>query len=255
LIIGRRTRSEPGCFSHVIEAEGFFTKSDWPAVGDPGVCSDDSKVQQVGLTATGYIYEQYTTWTTTDLGRFRVYGRAYTDDIVNTKIRVGYVFGGITGGDYTWTKWQYVQTVSQWCWLDFGSIYLDPALPPGIDPFAVYLRIQYEKDLADTVALDFILLLPEDESIVEIGPHFQVDSNAWRVVFDQTKDFEYVARDLNVGRDFIRYAIKKGDLQFKPIIENRLIMIYLEMTNGYWPISEYLELSVQYLPQFVSPLE
>jgi hypothetical protein len=261
--VARRTRGTVTNFQHQFEAEDATTQSNWPdsPAGDV-TCSEGDKVID-SANAAGYIIISKAVNLLDNYGRFHVFARLKTDDIVNTKLRLS--TGYVTLHDEIWqiTQWKYLEVPDEWQLFDFGCFFIPPIFPitSGLNPNILY-KLEYSKDAADTVECDYIAVLPEDEpiSVSDCPNAYSPDAGDW-FILDQSADFDYFAIE-TTGSFLYRATVRGSPLTLRPGVTNRLIF-YPDAWDGTYRVNRaddavlpmHMKVWVDYLPQFISPLE
>jgi len=267
LMVGRRTRYGHCGFLWWIEGEEG-AETNWGALG-LARCSGGSRCTD-GANATGYVQ-----WNLRTLyggllyapqyafGDFDVYAAVYTNDKDNTQYRLSSFYQTDEVSYNPWTK----QTLtSLWELIPLGQIHFDPITRPGIEARNLYFRVEYAKEAGDTVELDCIWLIPRNEPEMRLSSavHLTVD-DLWAV--GQTMDFDYDGLEFLVGAVlywFSPLTIQGGVMALEPGKENRLYFAAISSTGSpnYYKTYEVhsttdlrMLVNLEYLPQFVSPLE
>jgi hypothetical protein len=262
--VARRTLGTPANFSHWLEAEagGFFQ---WVAVADADRSGGNIRWDN-GLNANGWV-----DWTVNanmgdQVGRFRVYASLWANDIVNSQFRLTHREGQY--GKFQYFPWTKMGLASQWQLIYLGTIN-HPAVGSDADDF--HLLVEYQKDAADIAKIDYITLLPDDESIVlyqgdtSILGHAIQDSN-W-LIHDATVDFPYAELEDNTTGDRVGWANVLGgpSLTLRPRVNNRLYFKFLypgttlsiaqDIIDNNGAPANRLFVTIDYMPQYISPLE
>jgi len=167
LTVARRTDPCLPCqFVHFLEAEDATTQDHWIDHTDDDR-SDCEVVSNSDVDLTGYVIWDYTTLgynLACQKGRFRVLGAVYADYVgaadANIKFR-------LTHGPAAYQQSRWLQPLFEdtWHWLNFGVFEVTGQFWGGELPSTLYWRVDYQKEASDKVELDFLLLLPEDESM------------------------------------------------------------------------------------------
>jgi len=249
--IARRTRGTPSSFVHVREAEDATSTSNFAIDTKPA--ASNGEILANSANASGYA-----TWgippTADLLGRFLVLARAYTDDITNTQLRLRYRF--INTVDWVDNDWAYFPAGggSQYECVPLGTMHCADKLPSGKEPNRIWIQVEYSKDAADTIELDCIMLLPEDESACRILSPLNMTSGRFRV--DETLALPYTGKETSY--DFEHHlAVQPSAIMLKPGTANRL---YFQGEGGgtgdnEWLTAASLDVSIDYLPMYLIPLE
>jgi len=266
-LFARRTVGTPANFDHWLEAEAAGIPVFWGAVADP--LRSAGNIVSDGANAAGSI-------TTTILanldhfkGRQRLYAALWTDDIVNTRFRLSWRW---TWGFYAYNNWKRLGKVSTWQLCYLGTIDFDPMLyPSGGTIDRAEIVVEYQKHAADTCKCDYLMLLPEDESIMELAgasllfPSPGDDS----IEANGIADFPNSYMVVNATNDFFDFASRKaGFLTLQPGVNNRVYFKALSVAVGIDPFSQHMDVinnndapaasfhvTLDYLPQHTSPLE
>lgn len=256
VFLGRRTRGTPSSFVAVHEGEGFATKSNWASAAETK-CSGGNKVSNSANTA-GHVRKDVTL-DANNRGVFHCYARLKTDDITNTKFRVESKLGGIG----LTNDWTYLAVANKWLLADLGKLYWDPLVRSGITEPDVTWTIEYEKDASDLAELDYVLLLPADESALwldDLGASFLVDH---AFVISEVADFPYMQIE-QVSTTTIKQAmsLKGGFLKLQPNAAHRIYFVantddLVDIVNEVHGTTTDLQMkiTIDYLPQYISPLE
>jgi|GEM_PF-2755072 len=266
LTVARRTDPCLPCqFVHFLEAEDATTQTRWGDVvnNDRSGCDE---VENTGADLDGHIIWDYTTLgydLACQKGRFRVLGAVYVDydGVADENIKFRLTHGPAA---YQQSRWLQPLIDSTWHWLDFGVFEVTGQFWGDELPSTLYWRVDYLKEANDDVALDFLLLLPEDESMLRIPLGEYLLATNEDVLWDDTFDF-ILAMKRNTADAFVWHPpIQAEPLALKPEEQNRLIFAIGHWISDTFPYKgcfvheyngEHMLVSLKYLPQFVSPLE
>lgn len=266
LIVGRRTRATISNFKHWIEAESFDSNSNWSSSALTR-CSGGSRVTDSSAATSGNIKINIDSvfGNVDDFGgSFDVFAVLYTDDITNSQFRLGYDAGA---SGYNYNSWIRVPVVSSWQLVYLGQMYFDQFNRSGRDPDNVYLTVEYEKDASDRVDCDFVWLIPNDEPRMMLeAPKSPLSSRALAVgeewVVSSVEDFDYVCKETPGTSEWnFRFNLHGEIMSLQPNVDNRLYFscISLVTTTEEWECHSTTDLSMKvtldYLPQYISPLE
>lgn len=261
LWVGRRSGAHPCRLPWWLEAEDASLQSLW--ADGPGLarCSAGNYVSD-NANAAGYVLwylgagllypSEYM------VGRFDVYGVVYTDDIDNTWFRVR---SGITAVGYDEQPWRKATIASKWQLIKLGEVNFDFYRRAGYPAEFLVIQAEYEKDPADTARLDFIWPVPKDEPQMYLDNTSLTQVGEWWAM-GQTDDFDYAgAEDATPEWDHWLY-VKGVPMTLAPFKENRLYFVcesYDSPDTIYEAHGAATDLqmlvSVDYLPQYISPLE
>ena len=264
--ISRRTRGTVANLVHVYEAENGSTQVFWPDAGGDAGCSNVEKVAQGAGQTTGYTLWDNNVNKADQYGGFRAFARLLTDTIATSKFRISYAVGGVAGKMARITNsWRYLTVANKWQMVDLGPIVMPPcALRTGVSVISVTYTLEYQKVNAAVVWADYLLLLPRDESITEIdvGDSGQALLVGTFFVYDGVGDFRYWATE-----DAANLYRTPADLRgvyptLEPNVDNRLIF-HITSYDGadrrdevHGAITDLqLKITINYLPQYLSPLE
>jgi len=268
LTVARRTDPCLPCqFVHFLEAEDATTQYQW---ADDHVDNDRSGCKVLsngGVQNDGYVIWDYTTLgynLACQKGRFRVLGALYAEyvgDVVDDDIKFRLTHGPAA---YQQSRWLQPLIDKVWHWLDFGVFEVTGQFWGDELPSTLYWRVDYQKAANDIVEFDFLLLIPEDESMLRIplGEYFLATNED--ALWDDTFDF-IMAMKRNDADAFVWHPpIQAEPLALKPEEQNRLIFAIGHWISGTFQYKgcyvhegdgEHMLVTLKYLPQFVSPLE
>ncbi len=263
----RRSQGTVANFDHWVEAEAM-SKTNWAQVGDTD--RSNGNIVSNAAAATGNIQQTVNTNLPDYKGRIGMYAGVWANDITNTYFRLSWRFG--TPGPWYYGQWKRIWKASTWQLLRLGQVILDSDLYPEGDTLSQWVyRVEYKKDAADTVKCDYVMLLPEDESVFRAdGAYFiSLPTNYDLLEVDGQKDFpaSYIV-DSGTGDFYAHVALKGNYLTLQPNRINRVYFKLLNVTSGTDPWDDHFDLInddgapasrfyvvVYYLPQFISPLE
>jgi len=275
LFVARRTRPEAACFPWWLEAE--TVPADHRAAWAPIVlarCSGGSRLTD-SANLTGYvIFSSSSVPPAFALdylyGTYDIFAALYTDDPVNTLCRLSYSWGG----QRYYSPWVRQVNTSKWELVKLGSLDFDPYLgaTTGVSQLSIY--VEYQKQAADTIEIDFVWLFPKDEPQMVITPEYEsnIGVGEWWAVGNST-DFDYIATEWDVPPLKILWptSLRGGITSMEPSKENRLYFVCLTHYVGGAPDyalryeahdtatgpGDALEMvvNIDYLPQYTSPLE
>lgn len=267
LTVARRTDPCLPCqFGHFLEAEDATTQFQWDDHVDVARSGCDV-VSKAGAFTSGYVIWNLQTLgynLACQRGRFRVLGAVYADydGAADANIKFKATVG--IAEAYQESRWLQPLIADTWHWLDFGTFEMTGQFWGDELPVALYWRVDFQKEADDLVELDFLLLLPEDESILRIllGSNFlETDEDA---VWDNTFDF-ILGMQRSTADTFVSHPpIQAEPLALRPEEQNRLIFAIGHYVSAAFPYKgclvhedndEHMLVSLKYLPQFVSPLE
>lgn len=268
LTVARRTDPCLPCqFVHFLEAEDATTQIRWgdlvnnnrsgcDVVGNTGADTDGHVIWDLGTMGALLACQQ---------GRFRVLGAVCVeyDGAADENIKFRLTHGPAA---YQQSRWLQPLTygADTWHWLDFGVFEVTGQFWGDEIPVTLYWRVDYLKEANDDVYFDFLLLLPEDESMLRIplGEYFLATNED--ALWDDTFDF-IMAMKRNSADAFVWHPpIQAEPLALKPEEQNRLIFAMGHYMSAIFPYKhclvhedngEHMIVSLKYLPQFVSPLE
>ncbi len=265
LTVARRTRL-PCSYGHWLEGENHGANLQWAILGGLARCSAGDCVSNA-VNVTGWIRYSLGLAAPRDivrwLGKHDLFVVVYTDDPVNTQYRISWRWG--TFGPQVDGSWTKQTATSKWQLLRLGSIDWDVFFRTPILPQYVNLEIHYEKDAADTVRLDCIWLVPKDEPQMRLEVltgGWVIISNLWAVGRDE--DFDYIGREDPAWwrHRLVRHGEAMG---LCPRKENRLYFVCetLDSPDDIYEAhriagpANALEMvvNIDYLPQYISPLE
>lgn len=256
IAVAKRTRGTPSSFIQAREAEDASSELNWADASD-SYCSGGNKKSN-NTSTSGWARWQLATPSDDLLGRFRLVARVYTDDKTNTKLRVRYRW---SEGPWHYNEWKWPLGEDHWTYIDLGSIYLDRSLPSGVSIYSLEFDVMYEKDASDVISLDLIELLPEDEGIVELSNGYMLNGQTH---WDATADFEYVGMEPTTALEYGAPLTLKGELRLTPGKAHRLYFVNHWPSGGSgvgrWVIEHEVanssaSVTIDYLPQYISPLE
>jgi len=202
-------------------------------------------------------------------GDFDVFAGVYTNDEVNTSFRLGYRLGGSTIFS-TPNLWKRVDNASTWELLHLGSINASPMIRAGYNAAHLFVRVEYQKDAADTAELDFIWLVPKQEPQMRLEcfptlDNFLRTGTFWGIGNDE--DFDYSGKEdpIDAPTGWKGTLVVHGSIMaLEPRIENRLYLTCISWNLGATR-KEYechgaatdlqMIVNINYLPQYMSPLE
>jgi len=257
LYVGRRSQSIVCNFMHWFEAEdGALTN--WPAVA-LARCSAGAMIQLVGGVAAGSVL-----W---DIGpiygnlvdfisAFDIFAIVKTNDKDNTQYRAFSV--------QQYGPWRKQDVNNKWQMIHLGNINLGHFLRAGVEPVSLSIGVEYAKDIADTVELDAIWLVPKMEPglRLESAPQTSLAVGEWWAI-DSTEEFNYDGIERNIPPPSWVIGLNvSGAMTLKPWEDNRLYFVCLTK-NVQDTIYEahgaatdlQMIVSINYLPQYISPLE
>jgi len=259
----RRTRGTPANLAYWLEGENGALNN-WAAggAGSDNTCSNTDRISDAAAAAGDVIFTVAAP-STDDYGRFGVYARLWAGDIVNTRFRISSYFAA---SGWMYNKWYWLKAASKWQLLYLGDVFWDPSLRTGVDISTLVLKLEYQKDAAGDIArCDYVWLAPVDESMIEITvPSFLVTCAVGEFFASSDVDkFEYTALE-NATPDLLVPGVRHGELRLRPGVINRLYF-YMDSYDGASNLSEVdnatpnapltMKVTIDYLPQFVSPLE
>jgi len=267
LYLATRAAGTPGNFDHWLDAEDYTAKGGSLSVhADADRC--DGEVLQATSGTTSWLYWQITTNKGDQRGRFRAYLSVWTNDKDNTKFRLRRRWGYADLTEATF-DWQYVGKASTWQLIYLGTVQ-NPVV--GALPYTLAYYIDYEKDDADTIEIDYLLLLPDDESASRLESGFPITSltaNNDQMIFDDTGDFLQVECRRSADSTQTNEAALSGPpLTLAPGKDNRVYVKFLaisaadddpykehldQIDNGGTPNS--IQLTIDYLPQYLTPIK
>ena len=264
VFLARRSAGTPGNLAHWLEAEdGTLTNLTDTADTDR---SGAAVALNDGVATSGDTEHNLTANLGDHKGRFRVYVAAWADDIVNTEIRLMSRWGPWT--EETTHTYKKLGTASQWQLIYLGTIWIPPenSAPNRID-----LTVEYIKQANDTIKLDYLMLLPEDESalMLESAWFFSHDAATRnQVVIDGTADFPHAEIQPSATGAASGWALMRpGPLTLRPGKLNRIYVKVLKVSAGgdaFSTHTDYIDhntsptagiyLTIDYLPQYLTPL-
>jgi len=268
IMMARRSQGTPSNFDHWWEAEDATAQSNW--ADDVDTTRSNGNIVSDSANASGYVIHSGIANLNHFKGSFRIYASLWTDDIVNTQIRAQYGLGLL--GARVIGKWQKLTRASTWQLIYLTSMTIGGELyPPGQSLADISVRIDYEKDASDAVKCDYIMLLPVDESVVQlegIGDIDGVGSDS-DMILDGAGDFEVVCILDDASNYSGRVTLKGAALTLQPGTNNRLFFKWLCTTvSTDDPFNDHVDaidndaspptraaVTLDYLPQFISPLE
>jgi len=261
LTVARRTDPCLPCqFVHFLEAEDATTQYQW---ADDHVDNDRSGckvLSNAGVQNDGYIIWDYTTLgynLACQKGRFRVFGALYAEyvgDVVDDDIKFRLTHGPAA---YQQSRWIQPLIDKVWHWLPFGVFEVTGQFWGAELPSTLYWRVDYQKAANDIVEFDFLLLIPEDESMLRIplGEYFLATNED--ALWDDTFDF-IMAMKRNDADAFVWHPpIQAEPLALKPEEQNRLIFAIGHWISGTFQYKgcyvhegdgEHMLVTLKYLP-------
>jgi len=269
MFIGRRTKDVICDFVWWLEAEDRSAASNW-ANQVLARCSAGNCVSNAANTA-GYVY-----WLVSAIygnledfrGDFDVYAAVYTDDEVNTQYRLSYLIGPVTDFMRYQNQWVKQTEPSVWQLIYLGTIHHSEFIRAGVTPLELAPLVEYQKDAADTVKLDFICLLPRDEPETRLTAFIH---STWPVgnfcTASMNADFDYTGiEDAATNAKLTMVELAGEYMRLEPRRENRLLFVGKTAYTGAVPNDTDYEahgavtdlqwrIYLDYLPQYISPLE
>jgi len=266
-LVARRASGIAGSFGHWIEAEAGV-KTNWPQVADP-LRSAGNVVIDAAANAAGSVMHTIVANLPHYRGRHRVYAALWTDNLADTSFRFSWSW---RLGKVIYNKWKWLGKVSTWQLVDLGTIEFSPDLYPlGNSIVSSNLYIEYQKGAGDTCKYDYLMLLPENESVMELdgGDMIAQPTGYDAIEADGLAEFPNSYMIESATGDFFALATRKGDfitLQHRE--PNRLYFKALSVATGGDPFSQHRDyivnngapatrfhVTIDYLPQYISPLE
>jgi len=271
LWVGRRTRDNYCSFAWWIEAEEYNAVSNWALAGGLARCSAGECISNAVAPTTGYVQWQFAVAPLANifsqLGKFDVFAAVFTNDHAHTSYRLSW---GRIDPEYT-NKWVKQTADNQWELIHLGSIYFDPYIKTGRTMLPENLWVHYQKDTSDTVKLDFIWFVPKDEDQMVLNA-LPVDATltvgllaaSYHWVIGNDDDFLYIGIEDQVPPRWREPLSLRGKpMGIVPQIENRLYFVCETYENSsgvdiyecHGATNLQMRVNIDYLPQYVSPLE
>lgn len=259
----RRTRGTLANFQHHLEAEDAGTVSNWPDAVD-AECSNGNKVSQGSGTTSGYVQWNLISNLDDMRGRLEIYARGKASDKTTDKFRASVVVGGVTA--YT-GDWKYPTQNNVFVNIPLGDTILPPADIPSGRQHRIEIKIEYSKASGDTVELDCAQFMPIDESALWIQPQYasthSLDTLNEYVEIDlrgiTNNSIPFWAEfDTNDRLEWLWHVY--GELFVRPGVATRFYFNWTSDSNDTWTVDNNilpssLGINIDYLPQYLSPLE
>lgn len=150
--------------------------------------------------------------------------------------------------------------------IHLGAFSANKIVRDGVLPGQIDLEIHYEKDAADTARLDVVWLVPRDEPQMNLYAPADAYLNVgyyWAISRTETFDYEGIEGTPTLMIDPLH--LRGDEMVLQPRIENRCYFvcetldspddIYEAHAIAGAPPSVEMIVNLDYLPQFISPLE
>jgi len=265
-IVARRSQGTVANFDHWIEAEAMAL-TNWAAVADTD--RSNGNIVSNAANASGSISQVINVNLDDYKGRVGIYASVWAEDVTNTQFRFSWQYGAPA---IYYDKWKWITHASEWQIVKLGQLVFGSELYPDGDTLSSWqFWVEYQKDAADAVKCDYVMLLPEDESVMQVEGAQPWDFTAtWDMVeVDGIRDFPAAYLIASATGDFYAAAALKGSyLTLQPNHINRIYFKLLKVDGIADPWADHIDkidndgapasrfkVTLDYLPQFVSPLE